>query len=97
MEVKGGVVVTQKESTATGESGVFDMKSNTVTLNGNVVVTRGPDVLRGQRLVVDLTSGVSRMEGGRVEGLFQSTPRSESGGAGPGGVSLPTRPPGRPN
>src|SRR5262249_1919221 len=71
MEVKGNVVVTQKESTATGDSGVFDMKSNTVTLNGNVVVTRGPDVLRGQRLVVDLTSGVSRMEGGRVEGLFQ--------------------------
>jgi lipopolysaccharide export system protein LptA len=97
MEVKGGVVVTQKESTATGENGVFDMKANTVTLNGNVVVTRGPDVLRGQRLVVDLTSGVSRMEGGRVEGLFQSS-RPESGGSGgPGGLPLPSRPPGRPN
>jgi lipopolysaccharide export system protein LptA len=87
MEIKGGVVVTQKESTATGDNGVFDMKANTVTLNGNVVITRGPDVLRGQKLVVDLTSGVSRMEGGRVEGLFQSTPRGEGGG--PGGLSLP--------
>ena len=41
-------------------------------LTGNVVVTRGQDVLRSQRLVVDLTSGVSRMDQGRVEGLFQA-------------------------
>jgi lipopolysaccharide export system protein LptA len=44
-----------------------------VTLEGNVVVTRGKDVLRGHRLVVNLTTGVSRMEApgtGRVEGLF---------------------------
>ena len=55
------------------------MRTNTVTLTGNVVVTQGQDVLRGQRLVVDLTSGVSRMEsgGGRVEGLFQSNRRNE--------------------
>jgi len=33
------------------------MQSNTVTLNGNVVVTRGKDVVRGQRLVVDLNTG----------------------------------------
>jgi len=41
---------------------------------GNVVVTKGDDVLRGQRMVVDLTTGVSRVEsgGGRVEGIFQS-------------------------
>ncbi len=88
MEIKGDVIVTQKESTATGDNGVFDMKSNTVTLNGNVVITRGEDVLRGQRLVVNLTSGVSRMEGGRVEGLFNSKPQ----GGGPGsGFALPGR------
>jgi uncharacterized protein with beta-barrel porin domain len=52
------------------------MRENTVTLVGNVVVTRGADVLRGQRLVVDLTSGVSKMDQGRVEGLFQSGPRN---------------------
>src|SRR6202158_670713 len=75
LEARGGVVVTQKEQTATGETGVFDMKTNTVTLNGKVVMTQGQNVLRGDRLVVDLTSGVSRVESGkngqsRVEGLF---------------------------
>lgn len=82
LEARGGVVVTQKDQTATGNLGIFDMKTNTVTLTGNVVMTQGKNVLRGDRLVVDLTNGVSRVESGkngrgRVEGLFQS------GGAGP--------------
>jgi len=62
IEVKGGVVVTQKEQTATGESGVFDMDTNTVMLIGNVVVSHGPQVIKGDRLIVDLTTGVSRVE-----------------------------------
>lgn len=86
LEARGGVVVTQKEQTATGESGIFDMKTNTVTLAGNVVMTQGQNVLRGDRLVVDLTSGVSRVESGRngqgrVQGLFQP---SGSGVTAPG-------------
>ena len=52
------MVVTQKDQTATGDLGLFDMKTNTVTLTGNVVMTQGQNVLRGERLVVDLTSGV---------------------------------------
>ena len=65
LEARGGVVVTQKDQTATGDLGVFDMKTNTVTLTGNVVVTQGKNVLRGDRLVVDLTTGVSRVESGK--------------------------------
>src|SRR5215468_6465370 len=76
IEAKGNVVVTQKDQNATGDAATFNMRENTVTLVGNVVVTRGTDVLRGQRLVVDLTSGVSKMDQGRVEGLFQSGSRS---------------------
>jgi lipopolysaccharide export system protein LptA len=76
IEAKGGVTVVQKDQNATGDSAVFNMRENTVTLIGNVVVTRGQDVLRGQRLVVDLTSGVSRMDQGRVEGLFQPSSRN---------------------
>ena len=34
--------------------GLFDMKTNTVTLIGNVVVSQGQNVMRGERLVVDL-------------------------------------------
>jgi len=76
IEAKGGVTVTQKEQNAAGDAAIFNMRENTVTLTGNVVVTKGADVLRGQRLVVDLTNGVSKMDQGRVEGLFQAGPRN---------------------
>jgi lipopolysaccharide export system protein LptA len=75
IEAKGNVVVVQKDQNATGDAATFNMRENTVTLVGNVVVTRGADVLRGQRLTVDLTSGVSKMDGGRVDGIFQAGPR----------------------
>ena len=72
IEAKGGVTVTQKDQNAVGESATFNMRENTVTLIGNVIVTRGADVLRGQRLMVDLTSGVSKMDGGRVDVLIDT-------------------------
>ena len=62
LEAKGDVIVTQKDQTATGENGVFDMKSNTVTLRGRVVISQGPQVIEGDRLVVNLTTGVSNVE-----------------------------------
>jgi len=76
MEAKGAVVVTQKDQTATGESAIYDLKSNTVTLvagaGGNVAVTQGPNVMTGERLVVDLTTSVSHLSGGSrgVSGLI---------------------------
>ena len=68
VEAKGGVLVTQKDQTATGESGIFDMQANTVTLLGNVVISQGQNVVRGDRLTVDLNSGVSRVECGKTQG-----------------------------
>jgi lipopolysaccharide export system protein LptA len=76
IEAKGDVVVIQKDQNATGDAATFNMRENTVTLAGNVVVTRGSNVIRGQRLVVDLTSGVSKMDGGRIDGIFQSGRRN---------------------
>ena len=101
LEARGSVVVTQKDQTATGELGIFDMKTNTVTLTGNpVVMTQGQNVLRGGKLVVDLTSGVSRIEAGKsgqgVQMLVQpgaSTPDSKGGSAdGQAPRPIPVRP-----
>jgi lipopolysaccharide export system protein LptA len=101
LEARGSVVVTQKDQTATGELGIFDMKTNTVTLTGNVVMTQGKNLLRGEKLVVDLGNGVSRVEAGkntsgRVQMLLQ--PGSTPDGAGGGIMPVPSAPPvpGRP-
>ena len=77
VEAKGKVIVVQKDQIATGESGIFDMRANTVTLSGNVVISQGPNVVQGDTLTVDMTTGVSRIACGkaqekcRVRGLFQ--------------------------
>ena len=60
-ECKGDVFVVQKEQTATGENAVFEMKANTVVITGSVVLTQGPTVLRGDRMVANLTTGVTNV------------------------------------
>lgn len=96
LEAKGGVTVTQKDQTVTGDRGVFDMRANTVTMFGNVLLTKEKNVLQGDRLIVDLTTGVSRVEvdskEGRVKGIFQTSPPANSapGNAAPGSSSSPS-------
>ena len=81
LEASGGVTVVQKEQTATGDRALFDMKSNTVTLLGNVLVSQGANVMRGEKLVVDLTTGVSRVEAGKglVRMRIEQGPPQEKG------------------
>ena len=92
LEAKGNVVVTQKDQVVTGETAVFDTKTNFVTMvggAGGVILTQGKNVLRGDRLVVDMTTGVSRVESdsGKVQGMFQS---SGQGGPAIPGAAPPT-------
>src|SRR5580658_6409277 len=93
LEAKGNVVVTQKDQVVTGDSAVFDTKTNLVTMvggAGGVILTQGKNVLRGDRLLVDMTTGVSRVESGsgRVQGLFISS--GQSGPQVPGASPSPT-------
>ena len=86
LEARGGVVVTQKDQVVTGETAVFETKTYLITMVGGVVLTQGKNVLRGERLLVDMTTGVSKVESGsgRVQGLFQSS--------GQGGPTIPGAP-----
>jgi lipopolysaccharide export system protein LptA len=106
LEAKGNVVVTQKDQVVTGDTAVFDTKTNLITMLGGggsgVVLTQGKNVLRGDRLLVDMTTGVSRVESdsGRVQGLFQSSNQNGTGpalpGASPSGPQPLSPPPGAP-
>jgi lipopolysaccharide export system protein LptA len=96
IEVRGDVVVTQKDQKATADNGFFDMKANTITLVGNVVISQGPQVVRGDRLVVDLTTNVSRVEcdrpNCRVGALLQPAGKDNPANAGAGREGLKPRP-----
>ncbi|BAC45986.1 blr0721 [Bradyrhizobium diazoefficiens USDA 110] len=88
LEARGNVVVTQKDQVVTGDTAVFDTKTNLITMlggTGQVVLTQCKNVLQGDRLVVDMTTGVSRVESdsGKVRGLFDQNSKCGTQ-AGPG-------------
>jgi lipopolysaccharide export system protein LptA len=97
LEAKGSVVVTQKDQIVTGETAIFDTKANLITMTGGVVLTQCKNVLRGDRLLVDMTTGVSRVESdsGKVQGLFLQGQGCGSTAAGPS-PAIPSLIPGKP-
>lgn len=98
VEAKGDVIVVQKDQTATGDLGIFDMRANTVEMTGNVVVNRGPNILRGDTLTVNMNTGDSLMTCGkahekcRVQGLFlPGTMKDSQAAPAPAPAPAPTR------
>ena len=64
-------------------------------MSGGVVLTQCKNVLRGDRLVVDMTTGVSRVESDtRVQALFI---QGSEGCGGPSKGGAPAPPPGIPS
>ena len=102
MEAKGDVIVTQKDQTAKGELGIYDVTKQTVTLSspggGKVSVTQGPNILRSPNLVVHLDTGVSHFVGG-VEALFIQDSNKPAAPAAPatGPKATPPAPPPKPS
>ncbi len=66
----GGVIVTAKDQKAVGDKGIFEMATNIVILDGNVVLTQGGNVMNGDRLTVNLTTGTSKLDAKRVTGVL---------------------------
>ena len=99
LEAKGSVVVTQKDQVVTGETAIFDTRANLITMVGGVVLTQCKNVLKGDRLKVDMTTGVSRVESdsGKVQGMFMQGENcgSGSGGSKPAPVAVPSLIPGK--
>ena len=52
----------QDDQTATSTWARFDVKSQTVTIWGDVVLSQGENVIKGDRLVIDLKTNRSRFE-----------------------------------
>lgn len=80
IEASGKVYVNSGQQTATGDNAVVDMVGKLVTLTGNVVLSQGPNVITGNKLTWDMTTGRARVDqtpGARIRGIF--TPGSTPG------------------
>ena len=77
IEAGPNVLVSSAKQTASGNQAVLDMAQEVITITGNVILTQGENIVRGERLVVNLKTKQGRMEGGRVQTLI--TPGGGSG------------------
>ncbi len=90
IEAKGPVTVTQRDQVGTGDNGVFDKIDNKVYLFGNVVLSQGTNVTKGNsdsKLVYDLDTGYAQVIGGRVNSIFTPGSNDEKTSAKPSGRS----------
>jgi lipopolysaccharide export system protein LptA len=87
LDAAGGVVVHSPSETAKGDFGIYDLDHKLITVIGNVQLTRGPNVVNGQRLVINIETGRAVVDGGppgvnssggRVTGHF-TVPQKSSG------------------
>lgn len=85
LDAVGNVVVTRADETARGDVAIYDLDRRLITMVGNVRLTQGQNRLSGGRLLIDLNSGRSSVDGrpaggaggnvqqsgGRVSGTFK--------------------------
>lgn len=75
MDAVGNVVVTRGNETARGNVAIYDLDKRIITMLGNVQLVQGSSRLTGGRLLIDLKSGRSsvdgRASGGDVPGVTQ--------------------------
>lgn len=85
----GGVVVQRGNERATGDTAVYDFNRRIITMAGNVRLNRGSDTLNGGRLVIDLVSGVSSVDGSSSGSSAVTGSTESSGGRVTGTFSVP--------
>jgi len=76
LNATGGVIITSDTQSATGDWATMDVKKNTIIMGDNVVISQDGNVIRGNKVLVDLNSGYSRIissskTGGRVRAIFK--------------------------
>jgi lipopolysaccharide export system protein LptA len=67
IDASGNVVLSSPSETVHSKWGVYDLDMKIVTLGGSVVMAKNGNNIRGDRLQLDLVSGVTRIEGGDVK------------------------------
>ena len=68
LDASGHVKLSSPTEKIESSWGVYDMEEQIVTLGGNVVMIHKDGTLKGERLVLNLRTGLTRMEGARQQG-----------------------------
>lgn len=83
LDATGGVALDSPSENARGDWGIYDVVRRIVTIGGTVTLNQGGTEIRGDRLELDLDSGISKFDGiagsneGRVRGQFSVPEKSD--------------------
>jgi lipopolysaccharide export system protein LptA len=69
IDVDGNVHFATTTETASGDTGTYDVDKGVIELHGNVVLTSGDNVIRGNDATMNLETGQSQVSGGRVKAI----------------------------
>lgn len=64
IDAEGPITLVSKDQTATGDGGKYDRAEHKVYLIGNVTLTQGETVTKGDRLVYDISTGQAGLQAG---------------------------------
>jgi len=90
MEASGPVTLKQKDQIGVGDSGVYIKADNKVYLYGNVTLTQGPNITKGDKLVYDLKTSQAVVTG-KVRSLFVPDEKKDEPAPAPA-VKKPNKP-----
>ena len=95
IECEGPVtILLSRTRVATGDRATYDRQSGQMVISGDVALSQGQNVTRGDRLVYDIDRGVANVEAGerqRVRGLFRPRRDRPAMRSGEGGDSCVVR------
>ncbi|MDP9138769.1 MAG: hypothetical protein M3N38_11430 [Pseudomonadota bacterium] len=70
VDIEGNVTIKTAAQTITGDRAQLDVRSDLLTVTGDVRVLQGKTAINGSTLKVNLKTRTSAMTGGRVKGSF---------------------------
>ncbi len=91
LDAIGGVTITKDDLRATSDAAIYDLDSDLITLIGNVNLAQGANRLNGGRIVIDLNSGRSTINGGTGPAPTVPGVTNSGGGRVTGTFTVPQR------
>lgn len=68
IDAEGPVTLVSKDQIGTGDRGSYDKAENKVYLVGNVTLTQAENIVKGDKLVYDVATGMATVQGGAAQG-----------------------------
>lgn len=76
VDAQGAVVLTSPSEQAHAAWGIYDVETEQVTLGGNVILLRGSNEVRGQRLELNLRSGLTTLDAAPTTSIAKNDPNA---------------------